>query len=226
MKYCKKCNLEKDISEYHRNKKIKDGLNNICKVCSLEEKRKYYQNNREKVKQKVKTYRQQNLEKVENNVKSYYSKNRDKLIEYKRNYYISNKDKMNNQSKEYRIKNYDKVEDKKKEYIYNRRKNDDLFAFKERISKLINTSIKNAGYKKSMRAEEILGCSIVQFKNYIQNQFKDGMSWDNKKDWHLDHKIPVSWAKNENEIIKLNHYTNFQPLWIGENLCKGNRWCD
>jgi len=77
-----------------------------------------------------------------------------------------------------------------------------------------------------MKSEEILGCSIIEFKNYIQNQFKDGMSCENRKDWHLYHKIPVSWATSEDEIIRLNHYSNFQPLWVVENLRKGNRWCD
>ena len=30
--------------------------------------------------------------------------------------------------------------------------------------------------------------------------------------WDLDHIIPISLAKSEEEIIKLNHYTNLQPL--------------
>jgi hypothetical protein len=49
------------------------------------------------------------------------------------------------------------------------------------------------------------------------------MNWDNRKDWHLDHIYPVSLAKDEQELIKLNHYTNFQPLWAIENMSKGNK---
>lgn len=30
--------------------------------------------------------------------------------------------------------------------------------------------------------------------------------------WDLDHIIPISSAKTEDDLIKLNHYTNFQPL--------------
>jgi hypothetical protein len=30
--------------------------------------------------------------------------------------------------------------------------------------------------------------------------------------WDLDHIIPSSSAITENDILKLNHYTNFQPL--------------
>ena len=49
------------------------------------------------------------------------------------------------------------------------------------------------------------------------------MSWDNRIEWHLDHIIPISLATTEEEIIKLNHYTNFQPLWAEENIRKGNK---
>ena len=35
--------------------------------------------------------------------------------------------------------------------------------------------------------------------------------------WDIDHIIPVSSAKTEEEILKLNHYTNLQPLCSKEN---------
>ena len=51
------------------------------------------------------------------------------------------------------------------------------------------------------------------------------MFWDNHGTyWHLDHIIPISWAKSEEEVYKLNHYTNFQPLSAFENLAKNNRF--
>ena len=50
------------------------------------------------------------------------------------------------------------------------------------------------------------------------------MSWDNHGEWHLDHKTPISWNETEEDLIKLNHYSNFQPLWAFDNLSKGNRY--
>ena len=49
------------------------------------------------------------------------------------------------------------------------------------------------------------------------------MNWENAGKWHLDHIYPVSLAKDEEELLKLNHYTNFQPLWAVDNIKKGNK---
>jgi hypothetical protein len=49
------------------------------------------------------------------------------------------------------------------------------------------------------------------------------MSFENHGKWHLDHIVPISSAKTEEEVIALNHHTNFQPLWAFDNLSKGNR---
>lgn len=41
--------------------------------------------------------------------------------------------------------------------------------------------------------------------------------------WQLDHIIPISHAKDIDEIVKFNHYSNFQPMWETENKSKGNK---
>jgi hypothetical protein len=53
--------------------------------------------------------------------------------------------------------------------------------------------------------------------------FTEGMCWENQGEWHLDHIIPISSAQTEEEIFKLNHYSNFQPLWAEDNIKKGNK---
>jgi hypothetical protein len=52
------------------------------------------------------------------------------------------------------------------------------------------------------------------------------MTWENygKYGWHVDHKIPLFAGKGDKEeIIKLCHYTNLQPLWHDDNYKKGKR---
>lgn len=224
MKVCKTCNIEKDISDFPKHKKYKDGLYSSCKSCKSESSKEYYLTNKEKVKEDVKLYRDNNLEKVKNNVKKNYEKNRESLLEYKKEYHKKHKDKYSILNKKYQIENKDRINLVKKEYISNKRKTDSLFKLKESISGLIRCSIKNCGYKKQSRTEKILGCSISEFKFYLESMFSDKMSWENYGDWHLDHIIPSSWANSEEEIIKLNNYKNFQPLWSKDNLSKGNRW--
>ena len=85
------------------------------------------------------------------------------------------------------------------------------------------SAMKRQGYKKKSRTHEMLGCDFDFFKSYIEAQFKEGMTWDNHGLWHFDHIIPVSSAKSEEELIRLNHYSNFQPLWAEENLSKSNK---
>ena len=51
------------------------------------------------------------------------------------------------------------------------------------------------------------------------------MCWNNYATyWQLDHIIPISWAKTEEDVYKLNHYSNFQPLnWL-KNIKKSNKY--
>ncbi len=85
----------------------------------------------------------------------------------------------------------------------------------------------NGRYKKAMPTEQILGCTIPQFIKHIESKFTPGMTFDNygqfKGKWQLDHIIPVSSAKTEEDVIKLNHYSNFQPLWWEDNMKKFNK---
>ena len=72
-----------------------------------------------------------------------------------------------------------------------------------------------------MSETRILGCTIDEFKSYIESKFKKGMTFENYGEWHLDHIIPLATAKTTEDVIKLCHYTNFQPLWAEDNLKKG-----
>ena len=50
------------------------------------------------------------------------------------------------------------------------------------------------------------------------------MSWDNYGLWHIDHVKPLCLANDNNELIKLNHYTNLQPLWAEDNIKKNRKY--
>lgn len=63
--------------------------------------------------------------------------------------------------------------------------------------------------------------------SHLENLFKDGMTWENYGEWHVDHILPVSLFKVKNEksedFLKCWSLSNLQPLWAFENMSKGNK---
>ena len=210
-----------------------------------------HKNYREKNKEKIKEYNKKWFSENPNYNKEQREKNKEKINEWKREYYKKNKEKLNNQVKLHREKNKDKINEKGRVYREKnkdrinekrrerRKENLEFFRLKERIRfeenphlKLIRnyrTRIKN--YMRFNKISlgtgslELVGLTAEDLKKYIESKFKEGMSWDNYGvyGWHLDHIIPLSSAKNEEELKGLCHYTNLQPLWAFDNLSKFNK---
>ncbi len=226
-KICSKCKIPKNINEFGKNKKSKDGYRHQCKKCRNEyeygnkEKRKdWYNNNQEKMLIYGKNYREVN--------KKPYDK------EKRHTEYLKNKNKENEKSKEWYGKNKVKISEYRKEYLKEnpidkherntKRKekfiSDKLYKLTHNIRGLVWNAFKNKGYKKNCKTAGILGCSFEELKIYIENKFESWMTWDNygvytgnfKEHWQIDHIIPLASAKTEEDIIRLNHYTNLQPL--------------
>lgn len=194
-------------------------INNIDKVKDY--KNEYNKNNPNL--EYHKKYREDNREEISEKRKEYYKNNKDKIKKYQ----FDNREHLNSKKKEYRDANKDYFNSIKREYIKNKKINDPLYKLTCSIRSLITQSFKGQFTKKSKRTIEILGCDFETFKEHIENQFTDDMSWDNYASyWQLDHKTPISWSKCEEDVYKLNHYTNFQPLFWKENISKGNRWKD
>lgn len=134
-----------------------------------------------------------------------------------RKWHANNKDKVKPHIKKWHSENKEKVN----KWHQNKKQNDVLYKLECNIRSLITQAISRMGYKKNSKLNEILGCDGETFKQHIESQFKSWMNWDNwgcktpselNITWDLDHIIPVSSAVNEEEIIKLNHYTNLRPL--------------
>jgi hypothetical protein len=250
-KSCNNCCIEKSISEFYLNKK---GFMSECKRCHIQRikehrlknrekfinyskeyeynnkedikkiKKEYYKKNKKQISEQNKKNRVENKEHISQRDKKYYAQNKNKLNEMQRGYYASNngKEKKTN----YYLKNKKEINLKKK----NRRLTDPIYKLSVNTRTLIRATIKRQNHKKNNKTVNILGCSILDFKTYIERQFESWMTWKNhgnydvnKKTWQLDHIIPISSAKTEEELIQLNHYTNFQPLLAIENIRKSNK---
>ena len=148
----------------------------------------------------------------------------DKRKEYFNTYMNSKYSKTIEYREKQKIKRNTPASNKKRsEHIRNKKNEDPLYRMKCNIRSLLSISMNNQGFKKNSRAHTILGCSYEEFKVWIENRFIDGMTWENYGMWEYDHVIPIDSALTEEECIKLNHYTNFQPLWGKDNRKKSNK---
>jgi hypothetical protein len=72
-------------------------------------------------------------------------------------------------------------------------------------------------------AELLIGCSASEFREHMEKLFKEGMSWENRKEWHVDHRVPCASANSLEDLAKLFHFKNLQPLWVEDNHVKGTK---
>ena len=202
-KICNCCKIEKNISDFSNNKRFEDNKNPTCKECDKMRSLKYYYSNKELVELKRKEYIQTEKYKIR-----------------RQGYLKENREEINRVKKLYKLNNREKVLQDKREY-YQRKKNDPIFALSKRLRQRIYHIVN--GNNKSKSTLEVLGCSYEEFKIHIENQFTEEMSWDKLGDIHIDHIIPISSVETIEEVYKLNHYTNLQPLWAKDNLSKYNK---
>ena len=189
------------------------------KFCSIECKKEHKKNvNRE--------FHERNKEIVNKKRKEYYKENihiykeRDKK-RHKEN--ILNRE-MQGESVRKRLIGLTEKEKKDRRNKERRKKykEDKLYSLKIRIRSLINKKLRDMDLTKSHTTEKYLGCDIKQLMSHLEKNFINGMSWENRDDWQIDHIVPISRAKNEEEFILLSHYTNLQPMWAEDNLKKSN----
>lgn len=82
------------------------------------------------------------------------------------------------------------------------------------------------GKVKSDKTSKLLGCSIDELIRHIESQFTEGMTWENRGEWHIDHIIPCAkfdLVKSEQQRICFN-WRNLQPLWAEENRIKSDNY--
>ena|SRR3990167_4865718 len=124
---------------------------------------------------------------------------------------------------EYRKKNAKKIDARVYQWRVNRMKKEPFFRFKERLKVRIYHAFKAVGMNKSRHSKDLLGGTLEEIRKHIEMKFADEMTWENYGKWHADHIIPLIAGKTEDEMIKLCHYTNLQPLWAIDNLRKGKK---
>jgi hypothetical protein len=207
MKNCNSCKLEKEYILFNKNKRTEDGYSNTCRECMKVLNNKSYINNKEK---------------INSNSKIWYESNKEKHIEYVLNYQKANPEVGRKSTAKYLNNN--------PEYYNNYRKNryntDLKFKLRIILGNRLNEVLKKDKTYKDSNIVQLLDCSLEEVKLYLENQFKEGMSWVNHGSyWEVDHIIPCdSFNMQDVEQQKICfHYTNLQPLTITQNRKKSNK---
>jgi hypothetical protein len=148
-----------------------------------------------------------------NDNKEYYKDYYNHNIESRKYYYQDNKEKIQEYSKQYNKLHPNTFQI---EYYTN-----PIYRLKLLLRNRTYLAFRDKGYSKNSKTRDMLGADWEVVKTHIESQFRNNMNWENQGEWEIDHIIPLSSANNEEELIKLCHYTNLQPLWFFENRQKG-----
>lgn len=224
MKKCTKCGVEKNLEEFHRNKKSKDGRTFKCKECVRFYSKSYRKENREKIKAYAeswrkdnpgyrRSYREANKEKLSVWEKAYYESNKEKIAEYAKKYRESNRDKERARREAWREAN----PDYHNAYRKKRYAEDPVFRAVIRLRGNAN----RLGDYKNKKTIELVGCSPEEF--WRRN---GSPSVEELKDLHIDHIVPLSWfdLTNEDHVKVACNWTNLQYLSGRDNESKKNRY--
>jgi hypothetical protein len=208
-KKCKLCNVEKDLNEFY---KCRKHYSSRCKKCFGE-----YQKNNPNRNDNNKRYADKNRDVINHKTREKYHENleesRKKEREKQKRLRKLNPEKYNKYVNEWRKKNYERLKNDPKWKM--------IKILRSRFLRSIKKQYKNSSVIK------LLGCSIDEFKIYLESKFQEGMTWENHglKGWHIDHIIPCASfdLTKEEEQQRCFHYSNLQPLWWIDNLKKSNK---
>ncbi len=202
-KTCTSCGIYGDESLFVKNR-------NKCKSCQKEYHKRY----------NVKYY-ELNKESIKSNSKNYRIDNKEKYQKYNQEYFQHHKENIKKKNK----LNSKKIREHRRKH-YNKRKSDNKFRILINMRNRMSKAIKRK-YKCS-NTTELISCSIEDLKSHLEQQFSEGMTWDNygARGWHIDHIKPCAAfdLTDQEQQRECFHYTNLQPLWESENCAKGARY--
>ena len=145
--------------------------------------------------------------------------------DYQKNYKEAHRDEINRKAREKYKKDPTKKNESNKKYLKNNRNARLAANLRSRLSKALKDK------NKSKKTLEYLGCTSEFYKKYLEENWEEGMSWDNyglksKKNpyWEIDHTICLDAFDLEDELqlAEAANYLNTKPMWRDENIKKSN----
>jgi hypothetical protein len=155
----------------------------------------------------------------------YKASHREEVSAYNREYRQRNIDAIKTREAVYKKENRDVILSKLSAYLGRRWRSDPMFRLANSLRKKVGRALESQNSRKSVTTMTLIGCDVGFLKQHIERQFKDGMSWDRRSEWHIDHIVPCSEfdLSDPEQQQKCFHWSNLQPLWKSENLRKSNK---
>ena len=187
--------------------------NSDCVGCVKEYAKEYYQKNKEKIKQRSAARYADKKEEI----------NSKAVEKYRTDHEFREKQIKN--SRRYRKENPEKAAASHKKSVrqyYQKRKNCPDFMMTAHCRGLVNRTLEFTGAARTKRSYEELGYTPKQLREHIEGLFYEGMSWENRSEWHIDHVISIhEFIKlGVRDLKKINALKNLRPVWAKENLSK------
>jgi len=161
--------------------------------------------------------------------RKWQKENREKHLLQRRERRLKNRIKENERTKQWRKAHVEHVRAYDRKYRARRMQHDTEYCIREKLRTRIRQAIKDQCGIKAMKSCALLGCSIPDFRIYIESKFEHGMTWENwghgSDKWNLDHIIPCSIfnLSKEDHQKRCFHFSNYQPMWQPQNFQKSNK---
>lgn len=106
-----------------------------------------------------------------------------------------------------------------------KRASDPKFSIDARMSTALKHAV--AGKKAGRAWESIVGYTLSDLMLHLEAQFLPGMTWDNRGEWHIDHRTPkASFTYSDDADPQFKAcwaLSNLRPLWAFDNHSKGSK---
>lgn len=175
-----------------------------------------------KVRARAAAWRKANPDRARASVREWRKKNKDRQAELSRRWAEQNPERRKEQLERHYNRTKPEVLEKLAKRWRSLSPDSDQRVYHRvfvRIAEALPVGVEMAG-----TVEELIGCSIAEFRSHIEQQFRDGMGWA-VDGWHIDHILPVSFfdLSSPDQQRKCFHFSNTRPLSAFENLSKGDR---
>ena len=157
--------------------------------------------------------------------KEYKQRNKKLISDYNKTYKSEHKEEIKVYNHDYNLENREAIQKRQTEQHRIRRETDVNFRLakncRDRVGKMLNSQ----NTKKSCKTFELIGGDVNFLKEWLQFNFKEGMTLDNYGQyWHIDHVIPCSLfnLQDKKQLKICCHWTNLQPMEAKANMTKNN----